>query len=150
VSRRPNEDRSAPAAPDVTDAVLERLGFERCSPAVARRRRRQRIALRGGMLLATVGALGLGSTLLRDDDRIRRPVGPTIDAALLEDLDHQRDHFGVLMDSLRHRTGRLISVPAEESPPGPPDESVDDPLTDEIGPFVPEAGYCTVEPWKRA
>ncbi|MBT8484407.1 MAG: hypothetical protein HKO59_14550 [Phycisphaerales bacterium] len=78
------------AGPDMTRSIMGRLGYMPVSSRVARRERRRRWRDRGVFALAVAGVIGLGIAMHEIGPRARKPVGPTVPAALGNDVSRQQ------------------------------------------------------------
>ncbi len=87
-------------SPDFTKAVMGRLGYMRVSPAALRRRRHARWMRR----LATAACLSLalfaGLFMHRQSADSRRPMGPTIPAALRDSIESTGAQFDRTIESI--------------------------------------------------
>jgi hypothetical protein len=118
--------RSA-ASPDLTRLIMGRLGYMQVAPKVARRHRLRRWGSRMGLALVAAVAVGIGMRTFEGSDRFRRPAGPTIPAALQNDLQRQQDRLGGMIRVIRDFQPRLDPKPLSEPkdvPPRPLNEDV--------------------------
>lgn len=94
-------------APDMTRAIMGRLGYMRAAPSARRRHRLQRWGSRAGIVLAAAFALTIGFRALQAGNEVRRPAGPTIPAAIQRDLQQQQDNFGSTIQMIRGLQPRM-------------------------------------------
>ena len=109
------------AGPDQTTAIMSRLGYARCSPGAARRFRRLRLARGTLLVLAAAGVLGAGIHVYRGPLAVRTPSGPTIPAALHNDVQRQQDQIESVLRTLK----RLAPPPRPAVQPDKVEPAVD-------------------------
>lgn len=114
-------------SPDLTRSIMGRLGYMNVSPKVARRHRLRRWSSRAGISLVAALAMAVGMKFYVNSDQIRRPVGPTIPAALGQDLQRQQDRLGNVIQTIRSLSAPR---PATNQPAQPQDEPR--PLNDDV------------------
>lgn len=105
--------RQQETAPDMTRAIMGKLGFMRAAPAVVRRARSRRRAGRIAFSLAMVGIILISAYLHQRSDDVRRPEGPTLPAAIGNDLNLHHDRLQHMFRTIRNLT------PGEPSQPDP-------------------------------
>jgi hypothetical protein len=117
-------DLSQPmAGPDLTASIMHRLGYEQKPRKAMTWRRLGTWGGRFSLAAAAVVALALGVHLHQSSPRVRRPVGPTIPAALESDLQRlERQGEDVLRGIRQLQPIRTVpGLPHEE----PVDDEVD-------------------------
>ena len=77
----------------------------------------QRWAGRAGVALVTFLSLGFALKMYENGPEIRRPVGPTLPAAIGHDLQRQQRRLGATIDAIRN----LAPRPPQSVAPGPVD-----------------------------
>ena len=81
----------AESSPDLTHRIMGRLGYMHASPRVVRRRRVLRWCNRLAIVAITVGVIAVGVCIHESGPDARRPAGPTIPSAVIEDVNrHQQ------------------------------------------------------------
>ena len=84
------------SAPDLTRAIMGRLGYMRAAPRVVRRERLRRNLGRGLFSLALIALLGVAVHLHEQSPLARRPAEVTLPAAIRNDLDrHPQQDVGL-------------------------------------------------------
>ena len=123
-------DLSSPiAAPDLTRAVMGRLGYMPVGEKVARRHRLRRWGQRSGLALAALLALGVATQVHEHSDRARHPQSSTIPSALENDLRHQQRRVNDVIQTIR----RIAPQPGLFAPaPAPVDDDEGSPLKDDM------------------
>lgn len=131
-------DVSAPA-PDMTRRIMGRLGYMQISQGASRRRRLRLWGQRSGIVLAAALALGVGVRVFESSSDIRRPEGPTIPAAIGNDLQRHQQHLGDVIKRIRTLAApRFESVDLDQpqsQDSDPWDGSDDDPGEASFEPF---------------
>jgi len=118
------DDLSRPLpSPDLTRSIMGRLGYMKVSHVIARKRRMQRWAGRVSVTLVMFMSLGLALKLYENSPEIRRPTGPTLPAAIGNDLQRQQRRLGVTIDTIRNLSPR----PPQSIVPAPVDSEMQDP-----------------------
>ena len=116
-------------APDVTRAVMGRLGYMAVSGKVSRRHRLRLWSRRVGLTLVCLLAIGMAMRVHDQSSRARNSRNDNLPSALGNDLQHQQRRFQDAIQIIRHLTPRL-PAPAES----PLDKNDDDaePVQDDV------------------
>ena len=88
-------------SPDLTRAIMGRLGYMQAKPRAARRHRVQRGIRRAGLVAAAALAIGVGLRVFEHTPDARQPGEPVIPAALGQEIERQQQNFGAVIRSLR-------------------------------------------------
>src|SRR5262245_7378743 len=99
-------------SPDVTRAVMGRLGYMTVPARVARRQRLRRWGSRAGLTLATMLALGAGIRRYNESSRARQPLESNIPSALGNDLERHRQRFNDVIQTIRRVTPTPSATPS--------------------------------------
>ena len=111
-------DLSGPGvAPDLTGSIMSRLGYERCGPEEARRRRRLRTLRRSSLVLVVGLVAGLGINFYRVHRAVRVPSGPTIPSALEHDVQLQHRILNATFGTFQRLKPPAQSPPRNEVDP---------------------------------
>ncbi len=112
--------------PELTGAVMARLGFMKAHSRVVRRRRVRRRIGRGLAVGVALGVIGTGLWMHQLDIEARRPQRLTIPAAISQDLDQYQRRLDRVVESLRSLVPTTSApAPVPPSPAGPPPEPAD-------------------------
>lgn len=111
-------DFAQPAkSPDMTRAVMGRLGYMQVSTKVSRRHRLHRWVSRAGLTLAALLAVGVGLQMHNESSRARRPLDGNVPAALGNDLQQHRLRFDDVIQTIRRVTPTgPLQMPADLTP----------------------------------
>jgi hypothetical protein len=125
-------DLSQPVkSPDVTRAVMGRLGYMKVSAKVSRRHRLNRWGSRAGLTLAALMALGIGWRVHDAGSRARRPLEGNIPAALGNDLQKHRVRFEDVIQTIRRAApSGPLQMPADLAPDDEDDQGL--PVNDDL------------------
>jgi hypothetical protein len=108
------------AAPDMTRSIMGRMGYVSARGQVAARRRRRRLLGRTAMTLTVAMALVAGLQAHRHGGQVRRPIGPTIPAALGHDLQQHHERVNRAIRTIRDRSMRItVPLAHEAASPAP-------------------------------
>jgi hypothetical protein len=111
--------RAVPA-PDMTGAVMSRLGLSPVSPRAARRRRIGRAVARLALVAVAVGASALCVQWHKIGATAPRSAGPTIPSAIKHDLEHHGQTIDRAIRSIRGLSPwRPVSSPVRPMPMPP-------------------------------
>lgn len=89
------------AAPDLTDSIMQKLGFERESGMRMIWRRAAVWSRRVGLAAAAMVVLAIGWHLHQQSPSVRRPIGPTIPAALERNLQRLEQQGHEVLQGIR-------------------------------------------------
>ena len=108
-------------SPDMTDPIMQRLGFRRVSADRARAFRRRQCGARGVTLVLLMAVVAVGFQLHRNSPEVRRPNGPTLPSAVRHDLLRHGNTISQALKSIRELSPNLgLQVPVSnpQSPLG--------------------------------
>lgn len=88
-------------APDMTNSIMQRLGYVRVGAREARRARLRRLARRASMIVCAAIALGIGFHMHNTSADARRPVELTIPAAIGSEWNRHERVFDAVFDGLQ-------------------------------------------------
>ncbi len=89
-------------SPDLTSSVMGRLGYMKVSREVARRRMTRRWSGRLAMCALAACAVAVGLHVHELGPDARRPVGPTIPAAIGNDVDYHQQRIKGTIRTIRN------------------------------------------------
>ncbi|MHC4947868.1 MAG: hypothetical protein ACYTG1_06360 [Planctomycetota bacterium] len=113
-----------PRAPDLTRSIMGRLGYMPVGERVARRRLRHRLAGRASLLAAVLVAGGIGVWAFRHGPTARGPAGPTLPAALGNDLEQHQTNLDEVLRVIRDRSRDWLPSSPVEAPAEPASPSI--------------------------
>ncbi len=117
----------APSAPDLSRSIMRRLGYQRVSPEITKRRRLTTWANRGGILLVAALAFAIGWRGCEAAPQIRRPAETTIPEAIHHDVQMQQQRLEGAIRGIRN-----ISTPRLRIEPGDNQRSLPAPKPQEL------------------
>jgi type II secretory pathway component PulM len=100
-------------APDLTNSIMQRLGFQR---ELGVRMIWRRVAVwsrRVGLAAAAMAVLAIGWHLHQQSPSVRRPIGPTIPAALERNLQRLEQQGHDVLQGIRQLQPAAPSDPSE-------------------------------------
>jgi hypothetical protein len=115
--------RAGAAGADLTRSIMGRLGYMRASPRVLRRDHLRRWTSRLGTLAAAAVALIVAVHGHNSSTNARRTIGPTIPAAVTNELREQRERLESVFQLLRH-------LPRTEAESSAVEDAADRPAVD--------------------
>ena len=119
-------------APDLTRAIMGRLGYMKASPRVVRRRRRRRRCGRVLLSLALLAVIALGLEVRTAGPVGGQPAGPTVPAAIGRDVALHQDRLQRTIQTIRNLVPPAPREPEIDGPEPAIDEDVD---RSALGPF---------------
>ena len=120
--------------PDLTEPIMQRLGFHRVSSRRGRSRRRRRWGARGATIVLLLAVVGIGLQLHHHSPAARTPTGPTLPSAVRHDLLRHRTTINRAIKSIRDLSphgGLLLPANHPQAPQG------NEPLNNAVGRSTP-------------
>jgi hypothetical protein len=117
-------------APDLTRAIMGRLGYMRISPAARRRRMLRKWGSRAALTCVAAVAVSIGLHAYENGPTVRRPAGPTVPAAIGSEIMRQQNRIGGVIQTIRN-----LVPPPQDQPPGDPSderEAPGEPVGDDV------------------
>jgi hypothetical protein len=111
-----------PVAPDLSSAIMGRLGYQRVSPQIARRRRLVARANRAGILMIAAIAFAIGWRVFEASPQIRRPAETTISDAINHDVQWQQQRLERAIRSIRTIATPRLQIDSEGAEANPSDD----------------------------
>ncbi len=118
-------------APDLTESIMQRLGYVAISPTTARTRRIRKWAGRTTFLTLVLAAILVGTKLQSQSPGARNPVGPTIPSAINHDLLYHGATIDRAIQTIKNLSPRLDVVPVMDVPKSVPID--DQPAAIQVG-----------------
>ncbi len=106
-------------SPDLSRAIMGRLGYMQVSPDVARRRRVQRWLGRTALVAMLIAVGNVGVMVFKASPEARQPLEFTIPSAIRSDLQHQQYQINSVIQLLRELPPRLEHDNTQGTAPSP-------------------------------
>jgi len=118
------------SSPDLTRTIMGRLGYMKAAPQVVRRRRIRRWVSRLALCALALIVVAGGAQVHESGPYARRPAGPTIPAAIGNDVNLHQQRIKGTIQMIRNL------APMAPTAPGRPDDVLDEEVDrSAIGPF---------------
>ena len=106
------------AAPDLSQTIMGRLGYQRISPQTSRRRRLIARANRAGILMVAAIAFAIGWRVFETSPQIRRPAESTIPDAINHDVQMQQQRLERAIRNIRTISTPRLRIDSENTDGG--------------------------------
>lgn len=103
-------------SPDLTEPIMERLGYTRVDPAEARRHKRHRRARRLAVATAAIGVLIFGAYLYELGPTSRQMEGGSIPAAVGHDIELHRNQVQEMFRTIGNVSPERSLTPPDGEP----------------------------------
>jgi len=117
-------------SPDMTDHIMQRLGYIRMPAAEVQRRKRHRRAQCLAGATAVIAMLCVGIYAYKLSPNARQMEGGSVPAAVGHDVELHRNHFGELIQTIQNVAPQQVVPPNNREPepspsgqPGPADNA---------------------------
>lgn len=107
-------------SPDLTESIMQRLGYKSITPSTARTRRIRKWAGRTAFLTLVLAAIIVGSKLQSQSPSARHPLGPTIPSAIEHDLIYHGATIDRAIQTIKNLSPRFDVVPTMDVPKSVP------------------------------
>lgn len=127
--------------PDLTESIMQRLGYKPITPTTARTRQIRKWVGRTTFLTLLLGAIIVGSKWQSQSPSARLPIGPTIPSAINHDLTYHGATIDRAIRSIKNLSPRFDVVPTMDVPKSLPTD--DQPVPIEVGClFIQQYGWA--------
>lgn len=107
-------------SPDLTESIMQRLGYKPITLTTASTRRIRKWAGRTAFLSLVLAAIIVGSKLQSQSPGARLPVGPTIPSAIEHDLTYHGATIDRAIQTIKNLSPRFDIVPVMDVPKSVP------------------------------